>query len=196
MLKLLKLKVVLKVFIYMFVIPCMVVIFCLMIALKIKDDRLYQARWNEAFKVDHQQFPNLSEPILYFSRRHGGDWGVWVMVYPLDEKTKQVFLKQWKADEANTVQSIECIKPTVKKRWKTWHSNIHYVVSDPWFKLSRQQRVRDSFITFGSEKYIRYVESACQESHFKKMEKSKPYYHNYWAIAEKQKLLFSVNGFY
>jgi hypothetical protein len=31
---------------------------------------------------------------------------------------------------------------------------------------------------------------------FKKIEKAKPYYNNYWAIAEKQKLLLSVSGFY
>ena len=189
-------KTVLKVFICIVVIPCVAVLFCFMMTLKIEDDRLYQARWDQALRTDREQFPDLADPIFYFSRRHGGDWGVWVMVYPLNEKTKQAFLKQWRAGEAQTVESIECIQPTVKKRWKTWHSNIHYVVSDPWFKLSRQQRVRNSFITFGSEKYIKNVVSACQAPHFKKMEKAQPYYANYWAIAEKQNVLLSVNGFY
>lgn len=190
------LKMMLKVFTYIVIIPCAVVIFCLIISLKIQDDRLYQARWDESFRADREQFPNLEQPIFYFSRRHGGDWGVWVVVYPLNAKTKQEFLNQWQKSEAKTVEHIECIQPTVKKRWKTWHSNIHYVVSDPWFKLPRQERVRDSFIVFSSEKQIKTVEQACQEPMFKKIEKAKPYYNNYWAIAEKQKLLLSVNGFY
>ncbi len=194
MLKLL--KTVLKVFTYIVVIPCLFIILSFIITFKIEDDQLYQERWNNSLKADREQFPNVPDPIFYFSRRHGGDWGVWVMVYLLNEKTKQAFLKQWQASEATSVEYIECIKPTVKKRWKTWHSNIHYVVSDPWFKLTRQQRVRDSFITFGSEKYIKNVEKACQASHFKKIEKAQTYYINYWAIAEKQNLLLSVNGFY
>lgn len=191
------LKTVLKLFIFIVVIPCVAVLFCFMMTLKIEDDRLYQARWNQSLRTDREQFPDLADPIFYFSRRHGGDWGVWAMVYPLNEKTKQAFLKQWQAAKAQTVESIECIQPTVKKRWKTWHSNIHYVVSDPWFKLSRQQRFTDSFILFGSDKYLKNVESACQVAMFKKIEQAAPRYSDpdYWAIVEEQNLLFSVKHF-
>ncbi|QPF32749.1 hypothetical protein H0S56_03500 [Acinetobacter lwoffii] len=186
----------LKMFLYLVFLPCTLFAICFIINLKIVDDQQHQKRLDDSVLADREQFPNLPDPIFYFSRHHGGDWGVWVMVYPLNDKTKQVFLKQWKYGEAKTVEHIECIQPTVKKRWKTWHSNIHYVVSDPWFKLPRQERVRDSFIVFGSEKQIETVEQACQEPMFKKIEKAKPYYNNYWAITEKQKLLLSVNGFY
>ncbi len=166
------------------------------ITFKIEDDRLYQQRWASSLKADRQQFPNLPDPILYFSRRHGGDWGVWVMVYPLNEKTKQTFLQQWHSGQVKTVEYIECIDPTIKKRWKTWNSNIHYVVKDPCFQLTRQERFKDSFIVFGSDNYLKIVERACQNSLLKKMEKKEPYYDNYWAINEKHNLLFSVNGFY
>lgn len=88
-------KTVLKVFTYIVVIPCLFIIFCLIIALKVEDDRLYQKRWNQSLNADREHFPHLADPIFYYSRRHGGDWGAWVMVYPLNEKTKNAFLQQW-----------------------------------------------------------------------------------------------------
>ena len=191
-------KTILKVFTYIVVIPCLFMILSLTIKFKIEDDRRYQERWNQSLKADREQFPHLADPIFYFSRRHGGDWGASVMVYPLNEKTKRAFLKQWQLNKAKSVEQIECIRPTVKKRWKTWHSNIHYVVSDPWLQLLRQERFRDSFIVFGSDKYLKNVEQACQEPIFKKLEQAAPRYGNpdYWAVVEEQRLLFSVKHFY
>ena len=62
---------------------------------------------------------------------HVGDSGNWVVVYSLDALTKKEFLLQY-LNQENQEQSnqIECIKPTIKKRWKSRHSNIHYVQPD------------------------------------------------------------------
>lgn len=154
----------------------------------------YQEKWDRSVHIDRQYFPNLSEPIFYFTRRDGGDSGAWVMVYPLDTKTKQAFLKQWHASEAKTSQSIECIKPTIKKRWRTRHSNIHYVQPSEMYRDHRDFKNHDSFIVFGSEKQIKTVEQGCMETAFKVIPKQeKDSYYQYWAIAEQQNLLFSVN---
>ncbi|PWB15269.1 hypothetical protein DCO44_06625 [Acinetobacter sp. AM] len=32
----------------------------------------YQEKWDRSVHIDRQYFPNLSEPIFYFTRRDGG----------------------------------------------------------------------------------------------------------------------------
>jgi len=151
-------------------------------------ERLLQSQ-----NYDRQTFPNLAEHVFFYKRMHVGDSGNWVVVYPLDALTKKEFLLQYRNQE-NQPQShqIECIKPTIKKRWKSWHSNIHYVQPDEWSKGHNDHKVHDSFIVYGSEQQIKIVERACMDRQFKKLVGKDVRPHNYWAISEKEKLLFSV----
>ena len=151
-------------------------------------ERLLQSQ-----NYDRQTFPYLAEPVFFYKRMHVGDSGNWVVVYPLDALTKKEFLLQYRNQE-NQPQShqIECIKPTIKKRWKSWHSNIHYVQPDEWSKGHNDHKVHDSFIVYGSEQQIKIVERACMDRQFKKLVGKDVRPHNYWAISEKEKLLFSV----
>ena len=142
---------------------------------------------------DHQAFPHLAESIFFYQRMHVGDSGNWVVVYPLDELTKKEFLLQYRNHE-NKQQSnqIECIQPTIKKRWKSWHSNMHYVQPAEWLKDHNDYKAHDSFIVYGSEKHIKIVEQVCSQQNFFRLSATKENAHDYWAIAEKEKLLFSV----
>ncbi|MEG2921277.1 MAG: hypothetical protein RR856_09430 [Acinetobacter sp.] len=151
-------------------------------------ERLLQSQ-----NYDRQTFPYLAEHVFFYKRMHVGDRGNWVVVYPLDALTKKEFLLQYRNQE-NQSQShqIECIKPTIKKRWKSWHSNIHYVQPDEWSKGHNDHKVHDSFIVYGSEQQIKIVERACMDRQFKKLVGKDVRPHNYWAISEKEKLLFSV----
>lgn len=151
-------------------------------------ERLLQSQ-----NYDRQTFPYLAEHVFFYKRMHVGDSGNWVVVYPLDALTKKEFLLQYRNQE-NQPQShqIECIKPTIKKRWKSWHSNIHYVQPDEWSKGHNDHKVHDSFIVYGSEQQIKIVERACMDRQFKKLAGKDVRPHNYWAISEKEKLLFSV----
>ncbi|CAB1210055.1 hypothetical protein [Acinetobacter bouvetii] len=142
---------------------------------------------------DHQVFPSLTEHIFFYKRMHVGDSGSWVMVYPLDESTKKEFLERVRLSGKQVNKGgIECIKPTIKKRWKSLHSNIHYVQPDEWSKDHNDHEVHDSFIVYGSEKPIKRVEQACMERSFISLNDVKQRLHPYWAISEKEKLLFSV----
>lgn len=158
----------------------------------IRDDNNAE-RLLQSQNYDRQTFPYLAEPVFFYKRMHVGDSGNWVVVYPLDALTKKEFLLQYRNQE-NQPQShqIECIKPTIKKRWKSWHSNIHYVQPDEWSKGHNDHKVHDSFIVYGSEQQIKIVERACMERQFKKLVGKDVRPHNYWAISEKKKLLFSV----
>lgn len=151
-------------------------------------ERLLQSQ-----NYDRQTFPYLAEHVFFYKRMHVGDSGNWVVVYPLDALTKKEFLLQYRNQE-NQPQShqIECIKPTIKKRWKSWHSNIHYVQPNEWSKGHNDHKVHDSFIVYGSEQQIKIVERACMDRQFKKLAGKDVRPHNYWAISEKEKLLFSV----
>ena len=158
----------------------------------IRDDKNAE-RLLQSQNYDRQTFPYLAESIFFYQRMHVGDSGNWVVVYPLDALTKKEFLLQYRNQE-NQPQShqIECIKPTIKKRWKSWHSNIHYVQPDEWSKGHNDHKVHDSFIVYGSEQQIKIVERACMDRQFKKLVGKDVRPHNYWAISEKEKLLFSV----
>lgn len=162
----------------------------------IRDDKNAE-RLLQSQNYDRQTFPYLAEPVFFYQRMHVGDSGNWVVVYPLDTLTKKEFLLQYRNQE-NQPQSyqIECIKPTLKKRWKSWHSNIHYVQPDEWSKGHNDHKVHDSFIVYGSEQQIKIVERACMERQFKKLVGKDVRPHNYWAISEKKKLLFSVYEIY
>lgn len=151
-------------------------------------ERLLQSQ-----NYDRQTFLYLAEHVFFYKRMHVGNSGNWVVVYPLDALTKKEFLLQYRNQE-NQPQShqIECIKPTIKKRWKSWHSNIHYVQPDEWSKGHNDHKVHDSFIVYGSEQQIKIIERACMDRQFKKLVGKDVRPHSYWAISEKEKLLFSV----
>lgn len=151
-------------------------------------ERLLQSQ-----NYDHQTFPYLAEPMFFYKRMHIGDRGAWVVVYPLDVQTKKQFLLQLQQQEIQPQSTqIECIQPTIKKRWKSWHSNIHYVQPEEWLKDHNDYKVHDSFIVYGSEQHIKIVERACMERQFKKLAGKDVRPHDYWAISEKENLLFSV----
>lgn len=156
-------------------------------------DHTNQKRLQNSHVYDHQEFPHLATSIFFYKRMHVGDNGNWVVVYPLDNVTKNEFLKKYQAkgNQAKAHQ-IECIKPTLKKRWKSWHSNIHYVQPSEWAKGHDDYKVHDSFIVYGSEKYIKTVEKSCADAKFKVLADPEKSPHRYWAISEKENLLFSV----
>ena len=187
---------VLKLFGYTFILVLAVIII-LYLAFSIwlgniRDDKNAE-RLLQSQNYDRQTFPYLAEPVFFYKRMHVGDSGNWVVVYPLDALTKKEFLLQYRNQE-NQPQShqIECIKPTIKKRWKSWHSNIHYVQPDEWSKGHNDHKVHDSFIVYGSAQQIKIVERACMDRKFKKLVGKDVRPHHYWAISEKEKLLFSV----
>lgn len=187
---------VLKLFGYTFIL-LLAVIIILYLAFSIwlgniRDDKNAE-RLLQSQNYDRQTFPYLAESIFFYQRMHVGDSGNWVVVYPLDALTKKEFLLQYRNQE-NQPQShqIECIKPTIKKRWKSWHSNIHYVQPDEWSKGHNDHKVHDSFIVYGSEQQIKIVERACMDRQFKKLVGKDVRPHHYWAISENEKLLFSV----
>lgn len=187
---------VLKLFGYTFIL-LLAVIIILYLAFSISfgnmRDEINAERLLKSQNYDRQTFPYLAEHVFFYKRMHVGDSGNWVVVYPLDALTKKEFLLQYRNQE-NQPQShqIECIKPTIKKRWKSWHSNIHYVQPDEWSKGHNDHKVHDSFIVYGSEQQIKIVERACMDRQFKKLVGKDVRPHNYWAISEKEKLLFSV----
>lgn len=144
-------------------------------------------------QYDHQAFLSLGKSIFFYSRMHVGDSGNWVVVYSLDWQTRQAFLSKYQEQQhAYHSSRIECIKPTIKKRWRTLRSNIHYVQLSEWAKDHHDYKVHDSFIAYGSEKQIEAVEQACMAGDFKVLFDPDKFPHRYWAISEKQNLLFSV----
>lgn len=147
----------------------------------------------KSHSYDHQAFPYLANSIFFYMRMHVGDEGNWVVVYPLDAATKDEFLLRYQYQEnQHKTQYVECITPTLKKRWKSWYSNIHYVQPSEWAKGHNDYKVHDSFIVYGSEKYIKTVERSCTKANFKILNDSKKFSHGYWAISEQEDLLFSV----
>ncbi|WP_227548524.1 hypothetical protein [Acinetobacter sp. ANC 4173] len=135
----------------------------------------------------------MAEHLFFYQRMHVGDRGAWVVVYLLDEQTKKKFLLQLQQQEIQPRSTqIECIQPTIKKRWKSWHPNIHYLQPVEWLKDHNDDKVHDSFIVYGSEKHIQIVERACSQQNFFRLNTTKEKAHDYWAISEKEKLLFSV----
>lgn len=182
---------------YFILLAICIIIFLSVIGFFRSIDERYQEQWDNSVEFDHKSFPSLSEPIFYFTRRDGGDSGAWVVVYSLNVKAKQEFLQKWQEDVAESVKDIECIKPTIKKRWRTWRSNIHYVQPSEFFRHHQDFKRHDSFIVFRSERYIKNIEIACQAAMFKKLEQAAPRYGKagYWAIAEEHNLLFSVKYF-
>lgn len=117
------------------------------------------------------------------------------MVYPLDEKSQEKFVSEYQINKHNNLNynHIECISPTIKKRWKTFHTNIHYVQPSDLYKDHNDFKKHGSFNVYGSEKYINKVERACNEGNFIILKDDKNEdEHLYWAISKKEKLLFSV----
>lgn len=170
-------------------------------------DETNEKRLNISYTFDRQIFPSLKDSLFFYQRMHVGDYGSWVVVYPLDAITKNQFLIKYQLDidaknkflakykrqiNPDDLQYIECIKPTIKKRWRSWHSNIHYVQPSEWAKGHNDYRVHDSFIVYGSDKYLKTVETSCMGAKFKILRDSEKSSHRYWAIAEKENLFFSV----
>ena len=156
-------------------------------------DKQNAERVLQSQNYDRQTFPHLAEHVFFYKRMHVGDHGAWVVVYPLDAQTKKQFLLQLQQQEIQPQSTqIECIKPTIKKRWKSWHSNIHYVQPEEWLKSHNDYKAHDSFIVYGSEQLIKLVEQACMEQQFKKLADKDVRPHGYWAISEKENLLFSI----
>lgn len=170
-------------------------------------DETNETRLIESHSYDQEVFPHLLDSIFFYKRMHVGDNGNWVVVYPLDTATKHEFLIRYQLDIAaknkflakyraqinpDKTQNIECIQPTLKKRWRSWHSNIHYVQPSEWAKGHDDYKVHDSFIVYGSEKHIKIVEKSCADAKFKVLADPEKFPHRYWAISEKENLLFSV----
>lgn len=156
-------------------------------------DRANEERLIKSQSYDRQAFPYLATSIFFYKRMHVGESGNWVVVYPLDMVTKNEFLLKYRQQEhRDKIQQIECIKPTLKKRWKSWYSNIHYVQPSEWAKDHHDYKVHDSFIVYGSEKHIKIVEKSCLEAKFRVVADPEKFPHSYWAISEKENLLFSV----
>ncbi|UOO88565.1 hypothetical protein LVJ82_13980 [Vitreoscilla massiliensis] len=163
-----------------------------------KSDEYYEENFIWKHTYDQKMFASLSKPMFFYTRRHAGDSGVWVVVYPLDRQTKNQFamlmnkqIGQLAAPQS--AQRIECIKPTIKKRWKSFKSNLHYVEPNTWSAHHRDHKAHDSFIVYGSETHIKTVEQACKQTKFFVLkDDSNDDKHDYWAISESENLLFSV----
>ncbi|MCG9515491.1 hypothetical protein MCL26_10305 [Acinetobacter pittii] len=191
------LSIVLKLVVYIFISIVsflIVIIFLVCMADNFFEESLNKKRLKNSILYDHKIFPNLTESIFFYQRLDSYDDGYWIVVYPLDNKTKVNFLlkKQSPVQKKFTYSTIECIKPTIKKRWKTFNSNIHYVQPPESLRHHDDFEGHDSFNVYGSEKKIGLVEQACQQNKFIILEESQRNDHLYWAISANGKLLFSV----
>lgn len=171
-----------------------VIIFLVCMAGNFFEESLNKKRLKNSILYDHKIFPNLTEAIFFYQRLDSYDDGYWIVVYPLDNKTKVNFLlkNQSPVQKKFTYSTVECIKPTIKKRWKTFKSNIHYVQPPELLRDHDDFEEHDSFNVYGSEKNIGLVEQVCQQNKFIILEGSHKNDHLYWAISANGKLLFSV----
>ncbi|WP_375037794.1 hypothetical protein [Acinetobacter sp. RW6] len=171
-----------------------VIIFLVCMAGNFFEESLNKKRLKNSILYDHKIFPNLTESIFFYQRLDSYDNGYWIVVYPLDNKTKVNFLlkNQSPVQKKFTYSTVECIKPTIKKRWKTFKSNIHYVQPPELLRDHDDFEEHDSFNVYGSEKNIGLVEQVCQQNQFIILEGSHKNDHLYWAISANGKLLFSV----
>jgi len=170
-----------------------VIIFLVCMADNFFEESLNKKRLKNSILYDHKIFPNLTKSIFFYQRLDSSDDGYWIVVYPLDNKTKVNFLskKQLQGQKKITYSTVECIKPTIKKRWKTFNSNIHYVQPPELLRDHDDFERHDSFNVYGSEKNIGLVEQVCQQNKFIILEESQKNDHLYWAISANGKLLFS-----
>lgn len=171
-----------------------VIIFLVCMADNFFEESLNKKRLKNSILYDHKIFPNLTKSIFFYQRLDSSDDGYWIVVYLLDNKTKVNFLskKQLQGQKKITYSTVECIKPTIKKRWKTFNSNIHYVQPPELLRDHDDFERHDSFNVYGSEKNIGLVEQVCQQNKFIILEESQKNDHLYWAISANGKLLFSV----
>ncbi|CAB1210054.1 hypothetical protein [Acinetobacter bouvetii] len=157
----------------------------------------FRRKLDYAYQWDHRQFPVLSKPVLIFSRNHSVWGGSVVLVYALDSKMKQYFDHKIQNLSLENTIDVECVKPTIKTRWRGWRLSLHYVQPNPEFLSHHDYANHDSFLVHGSTKYLPRVERACFEV-FKRFpgipapSKYKKFEHGYWAVNEQEGLLFSV----
>ena len=144
---------------------------------------------------DHEVFPHLKKHNFFYEQIDGGDTGGWVVVYPLDPINKVRFLIKQRIQNKGVLDytTIRCIKPTINTGWKILGSHLHYVNPPEGVRHHDDFKVHDSFNTYGSEEHIHTVEQACKEGKFIVLNDLSKYQgrHRYWAISEKENLLFS-----
>lgn len=69
-----------------------VIIFLVCMAGNFFEESLNKKRLKNSILYDHKIFPNLTESIFFYQRLDSYDDGYWIVVYPLDNKTKVNFL--------------------------------------------------------------------------------------------------------
>ena len=156
----------------------------------------FNEKLDYAYHLDHQQFPMLKEPILIFSRNHSSLGGNVVLVYDLKKYDQRYFQTKIQQEGLSDRIIVECVTPTIKKRWRGLRTTLHYVQPNSAFKDHHDYLNHDSFFVHGSTKYLQKAERACQQP-FQviktiKGAKYKNFSHSYWAMSEKENLLFSV----
>ena len=71
-----------------------VIIFLVCMADNFFEESLNKKRLKNSILYDHKIFPNLTESIFFYQRLDSYDDGYWIVVYPLDNKTKVNFLSK------------------------------------------------------------------------------------------------------
>lgn len=161
-----------------------------------QDHTEFQSKLRQSVALDQRHFPQLPEPALIYTRDHSPMYGNTVLVYRLDQKLWPVFERKIEDMALSNTVDVECVKPTVRKRWRGWRTTLHYVQPNPAFLSHEDYLNHDSYLVIGSAKYLANAVNACQQV-FKvisadREDISPRYAHRYWAVSEQEHLLFSV----
>ena len=157
----------------------------------------FKQQLDYAYHLDQQQFLQLHKPAFIFYRRHSPMKGNVVLVYAIDNGLRAVILQKAARSSSQRDDAVECVKPTIKKRWRGWHKTLHFVQPSPEYLSHHDYINHDSYYVLGSTEYLKQAVSACYMTFVRipaaaAPEKYPNFKHSYWALSETENLLFSV----
>lgn len=182
------------------VIVCICVVFFILGVLVLgtyQQHQAFQQQLADAIQIDHQQFPQLQQPVLIFYRNHSPMTGNVVLVYAIDNRVREAIQQKALRDASQNDAMVECVKPAIKKRWRGWRKTLHYVQPNPIYSNHHDYMNHDSYFVQGSTEYLSQAVNACYMS-FTRIpaatlpEKYPNFQHRYWALSDTENLLFSV----
>ncbi len=104
----------------------------------------------------------LNDPVIQYTQQ---DINIrkFVTIYRLDTPTTSQIKAQFLTKPSLFFENkmFNCIKPTLKTRWRFPYLTFHYVRPPEMFKHHHDYKVHDSFIVYGTNKYIRQIETIC-----------------------------------
>lgn len=106
----------------------------------------------------------LNDPVIQYTQQ---DVSIrkFITIYRLDTSTTSQIKAQFLTKPSLFFENkmFNCINPTIKTRWRFPYLTFHYVHPPEMFKHHYDYKVHDSFIVYGTNKYIRQIEAICTE---------------------------------